>query len=419
MKKKAPIQYPSLWDDLPAFEKADWLGKAAAEPQIEDDLQPNQKSWEKAILLFHTDVKTAYSENAVFAISSLGMTSHKENYDFDADKVLQKINALDKSMQAEKQKNRAQALLIEVEAIEKNTFEPKREKLRPICVRPFVQKFTYYDDLPYLQLYHNRRFFPLDSEVENSLIVFSNGNKNTAFYNFASNTLVASESGEKRYCMALYSYDNEGNKEVNISDEALAVFRKNYHNLRPKLEKKDIFNYVFGVLNSLHYQQKYAAFLQNESPRIPFYADFWKWAGWGRRLMTLQLNIDKIDAFHLEREDKTMPEIVKDLSELTGLPEEFDLPLPKNRLRFHKDKGMIEIDTQTTLFNIPEQAQQFVLGSKTAIEWVLEGYKENKNNENGLFANIAPYRLADYKEKLVAKIEKIVATSIEMAEILA
>jgi predicted helicase len=33
------------------------------------------------------------------------------------------------------------------------------------------------------------------------------------------------------------------------------------------------------------YREKYAQNLKREFPRIPFYEDFWRWAGWGEKLM--------------------------------------------------------------------------------------------------------------------------------------
>jgi hypothetical protein len=45
-----------------------------------------------------------------------------------------------------------------------------------------------------------------------------------------------------------------------------------------------------------------------------------------------------------------------------------------------KDKGEIEIDTQTTLRGVPAEAWEYRLGTYSALEWILERYKEKKPN---------------------------------------
>lgn len=51
-----------------------------------------------------------------------------------------------------------------------------------------------------------------------------------------------------------------------------------------EITKPDIFHYVYAVLHHPAYRQKYELNLKREFPRIPFYADFWQWVKWGRRL---------------------------------------------------------------------------------------------------------------------------------------
>ena len=82
----------------------------------------------------------------------------------------------------------------------------------------------------------------------------------------------------------------EGSQETdNITDWALEQFRAHYE-AAPRIPKRPItkdaiFHYVYGVLHDPIYREKYALNLKREFPRIPFYADFWRWADWGEALM--------------------------------------------------------------------------------------------------------------------------------------
>src|SRR5438445_512103 len=62
-----------------------------------------------------------------------------------------------------------------------------------------------------------------------------------------------------------------------------------------------VFHYVYGVLHDPLYREKYALNLKREFPRIPFYADFWRWADWGARLMTLHIVYEAIEPWPLAR----------------------------------------------------------------------------------------------------------------------
>jgi predicted helicase len=48
------------------------------------------------------------------------------------------------------------------------------------------------------------------------------------------------------------------------------------------------------VLHDPKYRKKYELNLKREFPRIPFYADFRKWAKWGRALMDLHIGYETV-----------------------------------------------------------------------------------------------------------------------------
>ena len=69
------------------------------------------------------------------------------------------------------------------------------------------------------------------------------------------------------------------------------------------ISKDAIFHYVYGVLHDPIYREKYALNLRREFPRIPFYADSWKWADWGRKLIALHIGYETVEPWPLERVD--------------------------------------------------------------------------------------------------------------------
>ncbi len=51
-------------------------------------------------------------------------------------------------------------------------------------------------------------------------------------------------------------------------------------------------------------------------------------------------------------------------------------PKLKVKLQADKEAGTIVIDEQTNLSGVPENAWQYRLGNRSALEWVLDQYKE-------------------------------------------
>ena len=95
---------------------------------------------------------------------------------------------------------------------------------------------------------------------------------------------------------------NDGARTENVSNWGLAQFRDRYRGDQVKIgrriTKKAIFHYVYGVLHDPVYREKYALNLRRELPRIPFYADFWQWADWGKALMDLHIGYETVDRIH-------------------------------------------------------------------------------------------------------------------------
>ena len=52
--------------------------------------------------------------------------------------------------------------------------------------------------------------------------------------------------------------------------------------------------------------------------------------------------------------------------------------LSKAKLKAEKTKGQIVLDGFTTLTGVPPEAWEYKLGNRSALEWVLDRYKEKK-----------------------------------------
>lgn len=296
--------------------------------------------------------------------------------------------------------------------------------------RPFVKMNLYFDEHFNGMTYQIPAIFP-NKNLENVIIAFSGPNSPKPFTVLATDLVpdlnFLSPAADGCRCLPLYRYTAEGERLENITDWALEKFKKKYEGGKrkdegkspkgkssiaqspnPPITKSAIFHYVYAVLHHPAYRAKYAQNLKREFPRIPFYKDFWQWAGWGKQLMELHVGYEAVKPYPLQREDKKPDKGLKPLVPLA----------PTCRLIARKETGVIEIDTQTTLRGVPPEAWEYRLGTYTAIEWVLERYKEKKPKDPTIAEKFNTYRFSDYKEQVIELLGKVCAVSVETMAII-
>jgi predicted helicase len=285
------------------------------------------------------------------------------------------------------------------------------ETISTSLYRPFCKKYFYYDEHLNWSLYRMRRYYPT-KESNNITIFFSDRGARSPFSVLATNVpaelhLCASTDGFQ--AVARYQFSKDGTRQDSLSDAALQNFESHYaptvDSRSLRITKDAIFNYIYGVLYDPIYREKYALDIKREFPRIPFYADFWKWAEWGERLMALHVGYESIEPWPLERID-----VPDEKSHKAGLA-------PKAMLKADKDTGNIRIDSETQLTGVPEEAWTYKLGNRSALEWILDQHKEKTPKDPTIREKFNTYRFADHKEKVIDLLMRVTRVSVETMKI--
>ena len=161
-----------------------------------------------------------------------------------------------------------------------------------------------------------------------------------------------------------------------------------------KITKEDLFYYIYGLLHSEDYKQKFADNLSKELPRIPCVkkiADFWKFSKAGQALALLHIDYEKVEPFAAT--------IKADFEVGLGSPylggasfrqetmgvNNFEL----TKMKFAKsgkemDKTKVIYNHKITIENIPLSAFDYVVNGKSAIEWVMERQGISTHKESGI-----------------------------------
>ena len=87
------------------------------------------------------------------------------------------------------------------------------------------------------------------------------------------------------------------------------------------------------------------------------------------------------------------------------------------RLKPNKEQGTIELDDKTILTGVPPDAWRYQLGSRSALEWVLDQYKEKKPRDPTIAEKFNTYRFADYKEQVIDLLKRVCTVSVRTMDI--
>ena len=418
-KKKCQLLYASLFKEGAAVEKLSYLQTTHFTEVPFERVQPdsrhnwinlgNQTSWQSFLPLMNKPTKNnTQTQQTIFKTYSFGVSTNRDEWVFDKDKA----NLLAKAQFLTNEYNRSvqdQKMYLTMKWSRDLENKLKRNvvaqynphNIAIVHYRPF-SKIHFYAEKMFSDVLTKKHysFFGSDFSQENVLMTIINHTQLTDFNVFCSSILTdAGFSGRATPIVPMYYYDKNNERQDNITNWALEQFVQHYPNSR--LTKEAIFHYVYAVLHHPLYRQKYANNLKLGFPRVPLYDNFEQWVAWGKALMSLHLGYENIRPYPLQRNDIELPNT-----------------LNKARLKADKEQGVIEIDMFTQLSRVPSLAWQYTLGNRSAIEWVLDQYKEKIPADKTIAEKFNPYRLADYKEQAIDLLQRICTLSVETMTII-
>ncbi len=167
----------------------------------------------------------------------------------------------------------------------------------------------------------------------------------------------------------------------NITDHALTTFRAAYGD---DVTKDDIFFYVYGLLHSPDYRETYAADLKKMLPRLPLVTDPWPYVEAGRRLSELHLGYESVEPYPLAGLDDPAPtgEAAYDHFRVEKMA--FAKVRDPETKKLVADRSTVIYNSRITLSGIPEEAYRYQLGSRSAIEWILDRYQVKTDKASGI-----------------------------------
>ena len=152
------------------------------------------------------------------------------------------------------------------------------------------------------------------------------------------------------------------------------------------LSEDSIFAYVYGILHSSQFLDEFEVSLLKEAPRIPIVSNsdkFIAYAEAGQALLDLHLEYEAAEHYPTIIENWS-----KDITEERMLVTDKRISQPKitdpKTGKKVLDTSKLVYNEYLTLENIPEDAHHWRIGTRTAIEWIMDRYYITTHKNSGI-----------------------------------
>ena len=277
-------------------------------------------------------------------------------------------------------------------------FNPSR--ITQELYRPFTKKWLMYDR----NIVENPGKFYSKWGESNLAIYITGGGTQKPFSVLVSNIILDKQTlGNGK---GLMRYDNE-------VDETL-LFRNN-DNMNQAFADKlglsldDTFAYVYGVLNSKEYQEKYANDLKKDLARIPIVKNKERYVEVGKALMDLHLNYEEIPVYN----EVDVTPLVNPSYKVTKM--RFDKKRDENGKSVN-DLSAIIFNSDITISNIPEKAYEYVVNGRSAIEWIIDQYQVKTDRKSGITDD--PNDYSDDEKYIFNLLLRIINVSVQTVDLI-
>ena len=263
------------------------------------------------------------------------------------------------------------------------------------------------------------KFFPT-AQAENRVICVTGRGSSKEFSVLITDLIPDLEMISKNQCFPLYLYEPSDQVQAVSSDD---LFAKSSHNptacdsnngyqrrdaisddalshfadfCQQDISKECIFYYIYGLLHSEEYRERYADNLSKQLPRIPrvkSFDDFKAFEQAGRALAKLHLTYESVPMYQGVTFKGGLH--ISDDKIVGGIGDDFYVEkmkfggkiLNSETGKKEDDKTKVIYNSDFTIENIPQEAYEYIVNGKSALEWVMERQGVKTDKASGIVNN--------------------------------
>ena len=273
-----------------------------------------------------------------------------------------------------------------------NSYRFDENNVRVGQYRPFFKQRLYFDRTVIHRIRKFAEIYPTP-ETENLGIYLTGAGSPVPFTTLLTNSIadigLTSGNGASPY-LPRYRYQNPDIESLadfhkggiervsNINPAALTEFRQHYND--ETISEDDLFYYSYGVLHSQQWRDTFANDLAKEAARIPMAGsaeDFHAFVDAGRELANLHVDYENVEFYPLEE--------IQAGNWNPKAPDAYRVEKMKYAgKRPNLDTSTIHYNAGINLTGIPDEAHEYKLGTRSAIDWLIDRYQVRTHKKSGI-----------------------------------
>lgn len=269
--------------------------------------------------------------------------------------------------------------------------------------RPFTKKWLYYDET----VVERTRAYYKKWGSKNIAICTTGRGASVPF-----SSLIASQIPNLHFLnnsQGFIRYDNSEKDETELITSSNDNMNQKFAD-KLDLSLDDTFAYVYGLLNSKEYQEKYANDLKKDLARIPIVKNKEKYVEVGKKLMDLHLNYEDVPMY-------------EEVTITTSHKEDYKVKKMKFAKKKDSETGKKVNDRSTIIFNdslsvsnIPKKAYEYIVNGRSAIEWIMDQYQVKTDKKSGITDD--PNDYSDDPKYIFNLLLRIINVSVQTVDLI-
>ena len=363
------IHYHEMEDGLNRQEKLDWLSKneTALNVKFQLIIPDDHNDW----INQRDDRYQSYDSmsGSVFSSKFIGIQTKRDNWVYSFSKSLaykntsNLINNFNNQINMTNMNTNGQEIKWSDDLKRRmnkhlRLSDPDEKNLRLVQYRPFTKKWLYFQDEVIARPGRGTEYFEIDNVTIN----------------------LNGTSARKEFGVSLSYLVPDANMMDAGTQSFPLKFSDGSYNVQPfkNMTEEETFYYVFALLQSAEFQQKYRNDLQKDLPNIPMVKERERYIEIGRKLVELATRYDSQQSW--------TGVTVSDSSNGQNMAVK-KMKHPKMRNAQGKlvpDNTKIIFNDNVTISGIPERAYKYVVNGKSGISWVIDQYQIKEDKKSGI-----------------------------------